>query len=76
MSLTHKGKEIMGAMKKEYGSKKGEEVFYASANAGKIHGVDPKHDSRDDDVVKSYLESVRRGDSAGMETHRNRFRSS
>jgi hypothetical protein len=39
MPKTKKGKKIMAAMKKEYGSKKGEEVFYASANKGKIKGV-------------------------------------
>lgn len=32
----------MSAMKKEYGGKKGERVFYASRNAGKITGVDPE----------------------------------
>lgn len=30
----------MAAMKKEYGAKKGEAVFYASRNKGKIKGVD------------------------------------
>jgi len=29
----------MSSMKKEYGAKKGEEVFYASANKGTIKGV-------------------------------------
>jgi hypothetical protein len=29
-------------MKAEYGSKKGESVFYASRNKGTITGVDPK----------------------------------
>lgn len=43
MPLTKKGKEILAAMKKEYGSKKGESVFYASRNKGKIKGVDPRH---------------------------------
>lgn len=42
MPLTAKGQEIMGAMTKEYGAKKGEQVFYASRNAGKITGVDPE----------------------------------
>jgi len=32
MPLTKKGKKILKAMKKEYGSKKGESVFYASEN--------------------------------------------
>jgi hypothetical protein len=40
--LTEKGSKIMSAMKKEYGAKKGEQVFYASRNAGKIKGVDPE----------------------------------
>ena len=40
MPLTKKGAKIKKAMKKTYGAKKGEEVFYASRNAGKIKGVD------------------------------------
>lgn len=40
MPLTEKGEKIMGAMKEKYGSEKGEQVFYASKNAGKITGVD------------------------------------
>jgi len=40
--LTKKGTKIKAAMTKEYGKKKGEEVFYASRNAGKIKGVDRK----------------------------------
>lgn len=40
MPLTVKGKKIMGEMKQEYGEKKGEQVFYASKNAGKIQGVE------------------------------------
>lgn len=42
MPFTKKGKKIMKSMKKEYGSKKGEKVFYASRNAGKIKGVDKR----------------------------------
>jgi hypothetical protein len=37
----------MAAMKKQYGGKKGESVFYASKNKGKITGVDRRH-TRDD----------------------------
>jgi hypothetical protein len=40
MPLTKKGKKIMGAMKEQYGEKKGEQVFYASKNKGNISGVD------------------------------------
>jgi|TARA_Y100000813_G_scaffold126464_1_gene90883 hypothetical protein len=40
MPLTQKGKKIMKSMKKQYGKKKGETVFYASKNKGVIKGVD------------------------------------
>jgi len=40
--LTDKGKKIKKAMKKQYGKKKGEKIFYASANKGTITGVDKK----------------------------------
>lgn len=40
MPLTEKGEKIKGAMKKQYGPEKGEKVFYASKNKGKITGVD------------------------------------
>jgi len=39
MPLTPKGTKILKNMKEEYGKKKGEQVFYASENAGKIKGV-------------------------------------
>jgi hypothetical protein len=42
MPLTRKGEKIMKEMKDEYGSKKGEQIFYASKNAGKIKGVEKK----------------------------------
>ena len=42
MPLNKKGKEIMSSMKKTYGAKKGEQVFYATANKGKIKGVEEK----------------------------------
>lgn len=40
MPLTDKGSEIKGAMEDQYGKEKGEQVFYASKNAGTIAGVD------------------------------------
>jgi hypothetical protein len=46
MPKTAKGKKIMSAMKKEYGAKKGEQVFYASRNKGTITGVDPESKRR------------------------------
>ena len=42
MPLTDKGKKIMKSMKKQYGKKKGEQVFYSSKNKGKIKNVDKK----------------------------------
>ncbi len=40
MPMTKKGAKIMASMKKQYGKKKGEQVFYASKNKGIIKGVD------------------------------------
>lgn len=42
MPLTKKGKKIKRAMKKTYGKKKGERVFYASQNKGTIKGTHKK----------------------------------
>lgn len=42
MPINKKGEKIMSAMKKEYGEKKGEQVFYASKNKGVIKGVELK----------------------------------
>ena len=39
MPLNTKGKKIMRSMKKQYGKKRGEQVFYATKNKGKIKGV-------------------------------------
>ena len=42
MPLTEKGKKIMKSMKKQYGAKRGEQVFYATLNKKKIKGVKKK----------------------------------
>ena len=42
MPLTDKGKKILGSMKNQYGSEKGESVFYASANKGAITGIEKR----------------------------------
>lgn len=39
MPLTARGRRIKQAMIKEYGKEKGEQVFYASENAGTIKDV-------------------------------------
>ena len=46
MPLTDKGKKIMKAMKKKYGPKKGESIFYASKNKGTIKNVDKSKKSK------------------------------
>jgi len=40
MPLTKKGTKIKSAMKKQYGEKKGEKVFYAAANKGTVKDVE------------------------------------
>ena len=40
MPLTSRGKKIMKSMKEKYGKKKGEQVFYATKNKGKLKGVE------------------------------------
>lgn len=42
MPLTKKGSKIKRSMKKTYGPKKGEKVFYASVNKGIIKGAKRK----------------------------------
>ena len=46
MPLTKKGKKIMASMQAEYGKEKGQRVFYAMANSGKLKGVDFKRKRR------------------------------
>ena len=42
MPLTAKGTKILRAMQKQYGAKRGKEVFYSSINSGKITGAEKK----------------------------------
>ena len=44
MPLTTKGTKIKSAMKKQYGEKKGEQVFYAAANKGTVKDVEKKQE--------------------------------
>ena len=46
MPLTKKGEKIKRAMVKQYGKKKGEQVFFASENRGTIKGVAHKKKKR------------------------------
>ena len=42
MPLNKKGKKIKTSMTKRYGKKKGQAIFYAMENSGKIKGVKKK----------------------------------
>ena len=57
MPLTEKGSKIKSAMESEYGKEKGERVFYASKNAGKISGVD-RALSKDRRTIKRFLDEA------------------
>ena len=46
MPLTKKGQKIKRAMIRQYGKKKGEEVFYRSERKGTIKGVAKKRKRR------------------------------
>lgn len=39
MPLSRKGRKIKRKMEEEYGKKKGDQVFYASENSGKLRGL-------------------------------------
>ena len=63
MPLTSKGEKIKASLVKEYGSeKKAKQVLYAGKNAGTFTGIDS-------DKIDSFMDAVRRGDSAGMARH-------
>ena len=53
MPLTSKGKKIIAAMVKQYGKKKGKEVFYASKNKGTIEGVE-----KTEEIKMNYIDKV------------------
>ena len=57
MPLNKKGKKIMSSMKKQYGKKRGEQVFYASLNKKKIKGV-KKHNGKDSTIVNTTTKRV------------------
>ena len=59
MPLNAKGEKIKAAMMKQYGAKKGKQVFYASENKGTIQGV-TKHGSKAKKVPKAASVHVNR----------------
>jgi hypothetical protein len=52
MPLTTKGSKIKSAMTKKYGEKKGEQIFYASANKGTIKNVEKKQELKKGGAVR------------------------
>ncbi len=40
MPLTNSGKKILAGLKREYGSEKGETIFYKMINSGKLKGAE------------------------------------
>ena len=54
MPLTDKGQKILGSMKEQYGSKKGESVFYASANKGTITGIEKRKHAYKGGLIKGF----------------------
>jgi hypothetical protein len=59
MPLTSKGKEVMKSMKRTYGGKKGEQVFYATANAGKLEGVEKEQELKKGGRVRKASKSTK-----------------
>lgn len=60
MPLTKKGSKILSSMRAQYGGKKGEQVFYASINKGKIKGAEKSTKRAEGGPVNPLLEEARR----------------
>ena len=54
MPLTDKGQKIKSAMVKQYGSDKGESVFYASANKGTITGIEKRKHANKGGLISGF----------------------
>ena len=54
MPLSEKGTKIKKAMAQQYGSKKGEQVFYASANKGTITGIEKRKHAYKGGLIKGF----------------------
>jgi hypothetical protein len=52
--LSSKGQKILGSMREQYGSKKGESVFYASANKGVITGVEKRKHANKGGLIQGF----------------------
>lgn len=70
MPLSGKGRKIMKAMRKQYGTKRGEQVFYASKNKGTIKGVEERKMSYLDKVLNQFNEAkIDQGESDADKIH-------
>ena len=54
MPLSKKGEKIKKAMTQQYGAKKGEQVFYASANKGVITGVEKRKQANKGGLISGF----------------------
>ena len=54
MPLSSKGEKILGSMREQDGSKKGESVFYASANKGVITGVEKRKHANKGGLIQGF----------------------
>jgi hypothetical protein len=52
--LTDKGEKIKEAMTEQYGGKKGEQVFYASANKGVITGIEKRKHANKGGLIQGF----------------------
>lgn len=52
MPLTGKGRKILASMRRQYGAKKGQRIFYASQNKGTITGTHKKRGNSTMDKFK------------------------
>lgn len=61
MPLTAKGEKILASMREQYGTERGEEVFYRSKNAGTIEGVDAGEVEREGEGLREQLRAAQEG---------------
>ena len=54
MPLSEKGTKIKKAMAQQYGAKKGEQVFYASANKGVIKGIEKRKHANKGGLIQGF----------------------
>jgi len=58
--LTDKGQKIKKAMVEQYGSKKGESVFYASDNKGTITGIEKRKQASKGGLISGFPKLARK----------------